>query len=92
MRVVIQLDVTIPNKSSMDDKVLVQFFIHLQIVTGAELIELVVHLVLIVAVICLHYHPIYQSLFWLNPKSVPFPNLLAAIFSPYQFSKKCPEI
>ena len=47
MSVVIHLDITIPNKSTMDDKVLVQFFLHLQIVTGAELIELVVHLVII---------------------------------------------
>ena len=50
------IHIALPNKSTMDDKVLVQFFLHLQIVTGAELIELVVHLALIVVVICLHKH------------------------------------
>ena len=44
---VIQLDVTLLNISCMDDKVLVQFFLHLQIVAGAELVELVVHLAII---------------------------------------------
>ena len=56
MSIVTQLVVTLLNKSCMDDKVLVQFFLHLQIVAGAELIELVVHLALIVVVICLHKH------------------------------------